>query len=76
MAFPSSQSPSDAAISKFPCPSSLQARLPFFDGTLDLVHCVNSIKYLPMLEFEELLFEWDRVLRVGEWDACARGCAL
>eukprot|EP00270_Netrium_digitus_P003644 TRINITY_DN1430_c0_g2_i1.p1 TRINITY_DN1430_c0_g2~~TRINITY_DN1430_c0_g2_i1.p1 ORF type:complete len:239 (+),score=75.81 TRINITY_DN1430_c0_g2_i1:361-1077(+) len=42
-----------------------KARLPLFDNTLDLIHCVNSIKYLPILEFEELLFEWDRVLRVG-----------
>lgn len=42
-----------------------KARLPFFDNTFDLVHCVNSIKYLPILEFEELVFEWDRVLRVG-----------
>ncbi|CAI5509007.1 unnamed protein product [Closterium sp. Naga37s-1] len=42
-----------------------KARLPLFDNTLDLVHCVNSIKYLPVLEFEELIFEWDRVLRVG-----------
>ncbi|CAI5483339.1 unnamed protein product [Closterium sp. Yama58-4] len=40
-------------------------RLPLMDNTLDLVHCVNSIKYLPMQEFEELLFDWDRVLRVG-----------
>ena len=47
------------------CLSSPQARLPFFDGTLDLVHCVNSVKYLPLGEFEDLLFEWDRVLRVG-----------
>ena len=46
-----------------------QARLPFFDGTLDLVHCVNSVKYLPLAEFEDLLFEWDRVLRVGEYSA-------
>ena len=46
-----------------------QARLPFFDGTLDLVHCVNSVKYLPLAEFEDLLFEWDRVLRVGECSA-------
>ncbi|CAI5484951.1 unnamed protein product [Closterium sp. Yama58-4] len=42
-----------------------KARLPFFDGSLDLIHSVNSVKYLPMLEFEEMLFEWDRVLRVG-----------
>ncbi|CAI5944745.1 unnamed protein product [Closterium sp. NIES-64] len=41
------------------------ARLPFFDNTLDLVHCVNSVKYLPLGEFEDLLYEWDRVLRVG-----------
>ncbi|CAI5489255.1 unnamed protein product, partial [Closterium sp. Naga37s-1] len=40
-------------------------RLPFMDGTLDMVHCVNSIKYLPIQEFEELLYDWDRVLRVG-----------
>ncbi|CAI7880193.1 unnamed protein product [Closterium sp. NIES-54] len=42
-----------------------KARLPFFDGSLDIIHSVNSVKYLPMLEFEEMLFEWDRVLRVG-----------
>ncbi|CAI5513815.1 unnamed protein product [Closterium sp. Naga37s-1] len=49
-----------------PPPSPLpQQRLPLLDNTLDLVHCVNSIKYLPMQEFEELLFDWDRVLRVG-----------
>ncbi|CAI5532607.1 unnamed protein product [Closterium sp. Naga37s-1] len=47
------------------------ARLPFFDNTLDLVHCVNSVKYLPLGEFEDLLYEWDRVLRVGE---CLQGC--
>ncbi|CAI5484946.1 unnamed protein product [Closterium sp. Yama58-4] len=43
----------------------LKARLPFFNGSLDIIHSVNSIKYLPMLEFEEMLFEWDRVLRVS-----------
>lgn len=42
-----------------------KARLPFFDNTLDIIHCVNSVKYLPMLEFEELIYEWDRVLRPG-----------
>ncbi|CAI5491856.1 unnamed protein product [Closterium sp. Naga37s-1] len=42
-----------------------KARLPFFDGSLDIIHSVNSVKYLPMLEFEEMLFDWDRVLRVG-----------
>eukprot|EP00850_Spirogloea_muscicola_P021249 SM000242S08485 [mRNA] locus=s242:88605:92567:+ [translate_table: standard] len=42
-----------------------KARLPFFDNTLDIVHSVNSVKYLPMLDFEELIFEWDRVLRPG-----------
>eukprot|EP00897_Mesotaenium_endlicherianum_P005836 jgi/Mesen1/5280/ME000263S04390 len=42
-----------------------KARLPFFDGTLDLVHTVNSIKYFTLLDFEELLFDWDRVLRPG-----------
>ncbi|CAI5505141.1 unnamed protein product [Closterium sp. Naga37s-1] len=42
-----------------------QARLPFFDGTLDIIHSINSIKYMPPLEFEEMLFEWDRVLRPG-----------
>ena len=46
--------------------SSPQSRLPLYDGTLDIIHSVNSIKYLPQLEFEEMLFEWDRVLRVGE----------
>ncbi|CAI5956775.1 unnamed protein product [Closterium sp. NIES-65] len=43
----------------------LQRRLPFMDGMLDMVHCVNSIKYLPIQEFEELLYDWDRVLRVA-----------
>eukprot|EP00897_Mesotaenium_endlicherianum_P002340 jgi/Mesen1/2133/ME000152S01217 len=42
-----------------------KARLPFFDNTLDVVHSMNSIKYLPLVEFEELLFEWNRVLRPG-----------
>eukprot|EP00271_Cylindrocystis_brebissonii_P002233 TRINITY_DN1266_c0_g1_i1.p1 TRINITY_DN1266_c0_g1~~TRINITY_DN1266_c0_g1_i1.p1 ORF type:complete len:447 (-),score=82.33 TRINITY_DN1266_c0_g1_i1:90-1430(-) len=42
-----------------------KARLPFYDNTLDIIHAVNSIKYLPMPEFEELLFEWNRVLRPG-----------
>ena len=28
------------------------ARLPFFDNTLDVIHSVNSIKYLPLMEFE------------------------
>eukprot|EP00850_Spirogloea_muscicola_P022187 SM000281S10755 [mRNA] locus=s281:120860:127278:- [translate_table: standard] len=42
-----------------------KARLPFFDGTLDIIHSVNSIKYLLLLDFEELIFEWDRVLRPG-----------
>eukprot|EP00271_Cylindrocystis_brebissonii_P003589 TRINITY_DN1471_c0_g1_i1.p1 TRINITY_DN1471_c0_g1~~TRINITY_DN1471_c0_g1_i1.p1 ORF type:complete len:523 (+),score=75.16 TRINITY_DN1471_c0_g1_i1:109-1677(+) len=42
-----------------------QARLPFFDNTLDVIHSVNSIKYLELIEFEELLMEWDRVLRPG-----------
>jgi len=45
---------------------SVQSRLPLYDGTLDIVHSVNSIKYLPPLEFEELLYEWDRVLRAGQ----------
>ncbi|CAI5983421.1 unnamed protein product [Closterium sp. NIES-64] len=51
----------------------LQRRLPFMDGMLDMVHCVNSIKYLPIQEFEELLYDWDRVLRVG---ACSLPCSL
>lgn len=42
-----------------------RARLPFFDNSLDVVHSVNSIKYLPLEEFEELVMEWDRVLRPG-----------
>eukprot|EP00270_Netrium_digitus_P015359 TRINITY_DN5367_c0_g1_i1.p1 TRINITY_DN5367_c0_g1~~TRINITY_DN5367_c0_g1_i1.p1 ORF type:complete len:399 (-),score=99.11 TRINITY_DN5367_c0_g1_i1:525-1679(-) len=42
-----------------------RARLPFFDNTLDVVHAVNSIKYLELPEFEELLFEWNRILRPG-----------
>ena len=63
-------------VSTFPPPPLLQARLPFFDSTLDLVHCVNSVKYLPILEFEELLFEWDRVLRVGEWNHARHAWAV
>lgn len=55
------------------CLSLSQSRLPLFDNTLDIIHCVNSVKYLPMIEFEELLFEWDRVLRVGE---SLRHCVL
>eukprot|EP00270_Netrium_digitus_P000897 TRINITY_DN1102_c0_g3_i4.p1 TRINITY_DN1102_c0_g3~~TRINITY_DN1102_c0_g3_i4.p1 ORF type:complete len:397 (-),score=114.45 TRINITY_DN1102_c0_g3_i4:288-1478(-) len=42
-----------------------RARLPYFDGVLDLIHTQNSVKYLPLAEFEELLYEWDRVLRAG-----------
>ncbi|CAI5514953.1 unnamed protein product [Closterium sp. Naga37s-1] len=42
-----------------------KARLPFYDNTLDVIHSVNSVKYMPVLEFEELVFEWDRVLRPG-----------
>eukprot|EP00850_Spirogloea_muscicola_P017995 SM000160S02536 [mRNA] locus=s160:148373:150650:+ [translate_table: standard] len=42
-----------------------KARLPFFDNTLDVIHSVNSIKYLTLPDFEELVFEWDRVLRPG-----------
>eukprot|EP00897_Mesotaenium_endlicherianum_P008397 jgi/Mesen1/7586/ME000393S06679 len=41
------------------------ARLPFFDGTLDIVHTAFSIKFFSMLAFEELLFDYDRVLRPG-----------
>ncbi|CAI5490896.1 unnamed protein product [Closterium sp. Naga37s-1] len=48
-----------------PLHSPHKARLPLYDATLDIVHTVNSVKYLPMLEFEEMLFEWDRVLRGG-----------
>ncbi|CAI5970353.1 unnamed protein product [Closterium sp. NIES-64] len=38
--------------------------------TLDVIHSVNSVnvnsvKYMPVMEFEELVFEWDRVLRPG-----------
>eukprot|EP00897_Mesotaenium_endlicherianum_P000402 jgi/Mesen1/10362/ME000080S09744 len=42
-----------------------KARLPFFDNTLDVIHSVNSIKYLELIEYEELVMEWDRVLRPG-----------
>lgn len=42
-----------------------KSRLPFFDNTLDIIHNMNSIKYFSIEEFEELLFEWDRVLRPG-----------
>lgn len=41
------------------------SRLPFYDGVLDVIHSVNSIKYIPLLQFEELIYEWDRVLRPG-----------
>ncbi|CAI5496875.1 unnamed protein product [Closterium sp. Naga37s-1] len=43
-----------------------QVRLPFYDNTLDILHATNAIKFMPSpAEFEEVLFEWDRVLRVG-----------
>jgi len=42
-----------------------KARQPFFDGTLDIIHNINSVKYFTPSEFEELLFEWDRILRPG-----------
>ncbi|CAI5473905.1 unnamed protein product [Closterium sp. Yama58-4] len=48
-----------------PCHPHYQARLPFYDNTLDVIHSVNSVKYMPVVEFEELVFEWDRVLRPG-----------
>eukprot|EP00850_Spirogloea_muscicola_P004074 SM000017S02814 [mRNA] locus=s17:459314:462095:- [translate_table: standard] len=41
----------------------MNARLPFFDGTLDIVHTSSSLKGVNVHEFEELLFEWDRILR-------------
>lgn len=50
----------------------VQARLPFFDGVLDIVHSSASIKYLPLLQFEELLYEWDRVLRAGQLNSAQR----
>ncbi|GJP50646.1 hypothetical protein CLOM_g9786, partial [Closterium sp. NIES-68] len=40
-------------------------RLPVFDGTLDVIHCATPLQRLPLLAWEHLLFEWDRVLRVG-----------
>lgn len=49
----------------------LQARLPFYDNTLDIVHTMHATKYLPLIEFEEMLFDWDRVLRPG--GVAARG---
>lgn len=42
-----------------------KARQPFFDNSLDIIHAINSIKYFPIPEFEELMFEWDRILRPG-----------
>ncbi|CAI5484945.1 unnamed protein product [Closterium sp. Yama58-4] len=43
-----------------------KVRLPFYDNTLDILHASNAIKFMPSpAEFEEVLFEWDRVLRVG-----------
>ncbi|CAI5991425.1 unnamed protein product [Closterium sp. NIES-65] len=43
-----------------------KVRLPFYDNTLDILHATNAIKFMPSpAEFEEVLFEWDRVLRVG-----------
>lgn len=45
----------------------LSSRLPFFDGTLDLLHWKPSThKKMPSFdEFKVLLFEWDRILRPG-----------
>lgn len=47
-----------------------QARLPLPDGVLDLVHwgleASPAPMALPLLRFQEILYEWDRVLRVGE----------
>ncbi|CAI5485760.1 unnamed protein product [Closterium sp. Naga37s-1] len=44
-------------------------RLPLFDNTVDIIHCgATCMHYLPLtplLPWEHMLFEWDRVLRVG-----------
>lgn len=48
-----------------PLHSPFTQRLPLYDNTLDIVHSVNSIKFLPIFEFEELIFDWDRVIRAG-----------
>ncbi|CAI6005455.1 unnamed protein product [Closterium sp. NIES-64] len=44
-------------------------RLPLFDNTVDIIHCgATCMLYLPLtplLPWEHMLFEWDRVLRVG-----------
>eukprot|EP00850_Spirogloea_muscicola_P015638 SM000122S25745 [mRNA] locus=s122:45280:47607:+ [translate_table: standard] len=42
-----------------------KARLPFFDGTLDVVHSSSSLRHIKVIEFEELMYEWDRILRPG-----------
>eukprot|EP00850_Spirogloea_muscicola_P024289 SM000577S18750 [mRNA] locus=s577:606:1468:- [translate_table: standard] len=41
------------------------ARLPLFDGALDLIHSMHSVHILPPALFELLLYDWDRVLRPG-----------
>eukprot|EP00850_Spirogloea_muscicola_P015496 SM000119S25639 [mRNA] locus=s119:147678:150443:+ [translate_table: standard] len=40
-------------------------RLPFFDGTLDLIHQMHSVHELPQPELKLLLLDWDRILRPG-----------
>ncbi|GJP43810.1 hypothetical protein CLOM_g3222 [Closterium sp. NIES-68] len=43
----------------------LKARQPFFDNTLDIIHSAQSVRYFSVLELEELMFEWHRILRPG-----------
>ncbi|CAI5482084.1 unnamed protein product [Closterium sp. Yama58-4] len=43
-------------------------RVPLFDNTLDIIHCGATCMHtppVPLLPWEHMLFEWDRVLRVG-----------
>ena len=41
------------------------ARLPFPDHSMDIIHVGSSINGMPYDEFEEMMFDWDRVLRPG-----------
>ncbi|KAL5577150.1 hypothetical protein UlMin_018849 [Ulmus minor] len=44
----------------------LQQRLPVFDGVLDLVRCGHAVnRWIPATALEFLLYDVDRVLRVG-----------
>ncbi|CAI5504490.1 unnamed protein product [Closterium sp. Naga37s-1] len=41
------------------------ARLPFYDNTIDVIHTGTSINDVDFEEFEEMFYDWDRVLRPG-----------